>query len=162
MDISASSITFSSKHLQTSTFCRLNSMDHKGSVSFLIFSLGVNRLFHRSRNSYLTTKPHKNDLNNFTWFLLEIWQGFKARLVKVIYSIIQYPLPKNLGAPTTMARTLSLGWNKLLIHHLKTPKGITHELPHNHFKNPWHNHLLPCVGPYRKTYQTSRPYPDLA
>jgi len=141
-------------------FCHLISMDHKGSIVFLISSLRVNKLFHRSGNSYPTTKPHRSHLNSFTWFFSEIWQGFRARLVKVIYYILQYPLPKNLGTPTTITSILSLKWNRLLIHHLKIPKVITHELPHNHSKNPWHNHLLLYVGPYKKTYQTSKHFLD--
>jgi hypothetical protein len=152
MDRSASSITSSSKHMQTSTFYRLISMDHKGSILLLISSLGVNKLFHKSGSSYPTTKPHKNHLNNFTWFLSKIWHGFKAGSIKVTYSILQYPLLKNPKAPTTTAVTLTLGWNKLLLHHLKIPKIITHELPHNRSRNLWHNHPLPCVGPYKKTY----------
>jgi hypothetical protein len=38
----------------------------------------------------------------------------------------------------------------LNIHHLKIPKVITHEMPHNHSINPWHIHHLPYVGPYIK------------
>ncbi len=94
-------------------------------------------------------KPHK-ELNNFTLFFSETWQRFRAGAVEVIYSILEYPLPKSPGAPTNATCTISLGWNRLCTHHLKIPKVLTHELPHNHSRNPWHNHPLPCVGPYRK------------
>jgi len=80
-------------------------------------------------------KPHKEQLNNFTLFLSEIGQKFKAGSIKVIYSILKYPLPKIPGAPTNATSTLSLGWNRLRTHHLKIPKVLTHELPHNHSKN---------------------------
>jgi hypothetical protein len=46
-------------------------------------------------------------------------------------------------------------------HHLKIPKFITHKLPHNHSRNSWHTQHLPCVGPYRKTYKTSKPFLDI-
>jgi hypothetical protein len=46
MDRFASSIASLSKSLQTFTFCHFISMDHKGSISLLISSLGVNKLFH--------------------------------------------------------------------------------------------------------------------
>jgi hypothetical protein len=39
-----------------------------------------------------------------------------------MYFILQYPLPKSLGAPTNAVGTFSLGWNRLRIHHLKIPK----------------------------------------
>jgi hypothetical protein len=81
-------------------------------------------------------KPHRKKLNNFTLFLSETGQKFKARLIKVIYYILQYPLPKSLGTSTNATSTLSLGWNKLHTHHLKIPKVHAHELPHNHSKNP--------------------------
>jgi len=43
----------------------------------------------------------------------------------------------------------------------KIPKNITHELPHNHSKNPKHGHPLLCVGPYRNTCNNSRPFFDI-
>jgi hypothetical protein len=43
----------------------------------------------------------------------------------------------------------------------KIPKIITHELPHNHSRNPRHAHPLPCVGPYRNTCNNSKPFPDI-
>jgi hypothetical protein len=127
-------------------------MDHKGSISLLISFLGINRLFTWVAIHTQQQKPHRDQLNNFAWFLQEIGQKSRARLIMVIYFILQYPLPKNLRAPTNATSTLSLRWNKLHTHHLKIPKVITHELPHNHSRNPWHDHHLPCVGPYKKTY----------
>jgi len=40
----------------------------------------------------------------------------------------------------------------------KIPKNITHELSHNHSKNPRHGHPLPCVGPYKNTCNNSGPF----
>jgi hypothetical protein len=137
--------------LHTSSFCCLISMDHKGSVSLLISFLTVNMLFHKSGSSYPTTKTPQRPIQQLHMIPLRDWiEKFRAWWVKVIYSILQYPLPKSLGPPTNASCTFSLGWNRLHIHHLKIPKVITHELPRNHSRNPWHNHPLPCVGPYRK------------
>ncbi len=58
MDWYASNIIFSSRPLQTSTFYHLISMDHKRSVSLMISSLGMNRLFHMNGNWEPTTKNH--------------------------------------------------------------------------------------------------------
>jgi hypothetical protein len=51
-----SNFTSSSKSFQTSKFYCFNSMDHKGSASLSISSLGINMLLHGSGSSYLTTK----------------------------------------------------------------------------------------------------------
>jgi hypothetical protein len=84
-------------------------MDHKGSVSLLISSLGVNKLFHRSGSSYPTTKTPQRPTQQLHMILLRDWTKIQGRLVKVIYSILQYPLPKSPRAPTNAAGTFSLG-----------------------------------------------------
>jgi len=57
---------------------------------------------------------------------LRNWTKFKVGSIKVIYYILQYPLPKKLEAPIDAVCTISLGWNMLCTHHFKIPKVITH------------------------------------
>jgi hypothetical protein len=70
---SASNITSSSKSLHTLKFCCLISMDHKGSISLLISSLRVNRLLHRSGNSYPTTETSQRPTQQLHMILLRDW-----------------------------------------------------------------------------------------
>jgi hypothetical protein len=146
----ASSIISSSKSLQTPKFCYFISMDHKGSISLLISSLGINMLLHRNGSSYPTTKPPQRLTQQLHLILLIDWTNIQD---KINECNIFYPLVSPSQKPRSSHNatcTLSLGWNTLCTHHLKIPKVITHELPHNHSKNPWHTHHLPCVGPYIK------------
>jgi hypothetical protein len=76
----ASSITSSSKPLQTSTFYRFISMDHKGSVSLLISSLGVNMLFHKNGSSYPTTKTPQKPTQQLHMIPLRDWIEILGRI----------------------------------------------------------------------------------
>ncbi len=69
----ASSIISSSRSSQTPKFYCLISMDHKGSVSLLISSLGVNRLLHKSGSSYPTTKTPQRPTKQFHMIPLRDW-----------------------------------------------------------------------------------------
>jgi len=48
-------------------------MDHKGSISLLISSLGINRLFHRIGNSYPTTKTPQRVIQQLHMIPLRNW-----------------------------------------------------------------------------------------
>ncbi len=69
-----------SKSLQTSTFCHLISMDHKESVSFLISSLGVNKLFYMSGNSYPIAKTSCKPTQQLHMILLRNWIMIKGKI----------------------------------------------------------------------------------
>ncbi len=58
-------------------------------------------------------------------------------------------VPKTFGAPT-MQQVLFSGQNTFHTQ-FKIPKNITHELPHNHSRNPRHVHPFLCVAPYKNT-----------
>jgi hypothetical protein len=50
------------------------SMDHKGSISLLISSLGVNKLFHKSGISYLITKTPQTPTQQLPMIPLKDWR----------------------------------------------------------------------------------------
>jgi hypothetical protein len=90
MDRSASSITSPSKHLQTSTLCHLISMDHKGSVSLLISSQGVNRLFHKRWQLIPNNKTPQKPSQQFHMILFRDLTRIHGRISQgnILYSPI--------------------------------------------------------------------------
>jgi hypothetical protein len=134
-------------------------MDHKGLVFLLISFLGVNKLFHRSGSSYPTTKTPQRLIQLFHMIPLRDWTKIHGKISEcnLFYSQVS-PYSQNPQNSHNVAGTLSSGWNTLHTHHFKIPKVIKHELPHNHSKNPWHTHHLPCVDPLKKTCKTFRPF----
>ncbi len=90
MDKSASSITSSSKSLQTSTFYHLISMDHKGSVSLLISSLGVNRLFHRNGSSYPTIRTPQRTTQQLHMIPFRNWNKIQGKISQT--NIFYFPI----------------------------------------------------------------------
>jgi len=44
---------------------------------------------------------------------------------------------------------------------LKIPRNITHELSHNHSRNPRNVHPFLCVGPYKNTCNNFGPFLDI-
>jgi hypothetical protein len=108
--------------LETSTFCRLVSMDHKGSISLLISSLGVNRLFHRSGSSYPRTKTPQRPTQQLHMILLRDWIKIRGRINQgnVFYFLVSPSQKPQSSHKCNMY--LSLGWNRLHTHHFKIPK----------------------------------------
>ncbi len=136
MDRSDSSITFSSQPLQTFTFCCLISMDHKGSVSLLISSLGVNRLFHMSVSSYPTTKTPQRPIQQLHMIPLRDWTQIQGRINQdnVFYylvSLSQKPQSSHKCSKYSLFRM-----EQIVHSSFQDPQVITHELPHNHSRNP--------------------------
>jgi hypothetical protein len=65
-------------------------MDHKGSISLLISSLGINKLFHRNDSSYPTTETPQIPTQQLHMIPLRDWIEIKAGLMKcnIFYSPI--------------------------------------------------------------------------
>jgi hypothetical protein len=76
----ASNLTSSSKSLQTPKFYCFNSMDHKGSASLSISSLGINMLLHRSGSSYPTTKTPQRLTRLLHMVPLRDWTKIQGRI----------------------------------------------------------------------------------
>jgi hypothetical protein len=131
-----SSITSSSKSLQTPKFCCLISMDHKGLVSLLISSLGINRLLHRSGSSYPTIETPQRPTQQLHMIPLRYWIEIQDKISEYNIFYFLVSLSQKPRSSHNATCTLSSLWNTLRTHHLKIPKVITHGLPHNHSKNP--------------------------
>ncbi len=76
----ASNIIFSSKSLQTPKFYCFISMDHKGLVSLLISSLGVNKLLHGSNSSYPATETPKKLIQLLHMIPLKDWTQIQGKI----------------------------------------------------------------------------------
>jgi hypothetical protein len=137
-------------------------MDHKGSASLSISSLGVNRLLHGNGSSYPTIETPQKLTQLLPMIPFRDWTKIQGRIgeCNLFYSPVS-PCSQNPRSSHNATSTLSLGWNTLHTDHIKIPKVIKHELPHNHSKNPWHTYHLPCVDPKKKTCKTSRPLLDI-
>jgi len=55
-------------------------MDHEGSISFLISSLGVSKVFHKSGNSYPTIKTPQRPTQQLHMILLKDWIEIQGRI----------------------------------------------------------------------------------
>jgi hypothetical protein len=102
-------------------------MDHKGSVSLLISSLGVTRLFHGIGNSYPIAKTPWTPTQQLHMIILRGWIKIKGKISQG--NIFYFPIflsqkPRN--SHKILVLSFSLRWNRLHIHHLKIPKVITH------------------------------------
>ncbi len=67
-------------------------MDHKGSISLLISFLGVNKLFHKSDNSYSTTKTPQRSTRQLHMIPLKNWREIQGKIspVNIFYSPISF------------------------------------------------------------------------
>jgi hypothetical protein len=101
-------------------------MDHKGSISLLIFSLGVNRLFHGNGSSYPTIKTPWRPTQQLHMIPFKDWTKIQCKINQgnIFYTPIS-PSQKPQSSHKCNRYSLSLEWNKLHIHHFKIPKVIT-------------------------------------
>ncbi len=149
------------KSLQTPKLCCLISMDHHGSVSFLISFLRVNTLLHSTTTHTQQHKPHRDQFNYFTLFLLEIGQRFRVGSMDVIYYILQYPfILKNLGTPTMQQVFSPQDETHYTFIITRSPKS-SHMSCHTTTPKIFNALIISLVGPQKKHAKTSRPFLDI-
>jgi len=133
-------------------------MDHKGSVSLLIFSIGY--LMGVVAHTPTTGIPQIQ-----TWLHhmvpLKNWTEIQGRTIEcnLLYSPVSH-CSQNPQSSHNVAGILSSRWT----HYTFNLWSVSHQTwscHNNHSKKPWHIHHLPCVGPQEKTCKTSRPLLDI-
>jgi len=143
MDKFASNITCSSKSLQTFTFCHLIFMDHKGSVSFLISSFGINMLFHMSDSSYPTTRTPQKTTQQFHMIPFKVWTKIQGKISQgnIFYSPI---------SPSQKLRSSHKCSRYFLIR--------IEQIAHSTFQNPQNDQKWVATQPLQKSLtQSSSP-----
>jgi hypothetical protein len=133
-------LLFHQKPLQTSTLCRLISMDHKGSISLLISPLGVNRLFHKNGNSYPTTKTPQKPTQQLHMIPLKDWIRVQGRISQS--NIFYFPI-----SPSQKPQN-SHKYNKYYFLRME-------QITHSSSQDPQNYHTWNATQPFQKSLTQS-------